>query len=143
MQVKEEPMRGLSPTIASIMALSGPLQAQQLSFNDADTDNDGRVSREEYRTARERQFEEFDTNHDGVVSSNDFVHNTTRRTSLDKIDGLIAMFDIDRNGVVSGEDVRVGPLPLFDEADADDDDFLTSREMARLREIIERRHRAS
>ena len=136
-------MRWLSLGVAFCLGLAAPLQAQQLSFDDADEDGDGRVSKDEYRLARERQFERLDTNDDGVVSSNDFVHNTTRRTSLDQIDGLIALFDIDRNGVVSREDLHVGPLPVFDAADADRDGFLDGAEMATLRAIVERRRRAS
>jgi Ca2+-binding EF-hand superfamily protein len=137
------PMRRLSLIALVSLAFAASLQAQRLSFEGADVDDDGRVSRDEYRAARERQFDEFDTNRDGVVSSNDFVQNTNFRTSLKDIDRLIATFDVDRNGVVSREDVRVGPLPLFDEADSDHDGFLTQQELAALASIVERRRRAS
>lgn len=135
-------MRWFPLGLALGLMLAAPLHAQLLSYDDADADGDGRVSRDEYRIARERQFASFDTNGDGVVSSNDFVHNTTHRTSLDKIDGLIAAFDIDGNGVVSRDDLQ-GSLPVFDTADADRDGFLDEAEMGPLRAIVERRRRAS
>ena len=136
-------MRWIRLGIAFAVGFAVAAQAQRLSYDDADENGDGRVSRDEYRAARERQFARFDTNGDGVVSSNDFVHNTTRRTELDEIDALIAMFDVDGNGVVSANDVRVGPLPLFDKADADHDGFLTESEMATLHALVEEVRRAS
>lgn len=105
-------MHRLALIIVMSLGLPTMLRAQQVSFDDADTDKDGRASRDEYQASRKRQFERFDTNRDGVASSNDFAHMPTRRTSLDKVD-------------------------------ADEDGYLTEREMAKLREALSKRRRRS
>jgi Ca2+-binding EF-hand superfamily protein len=140
---EEGDMRRLSLAIALGLGLVGPVQAQRISYDRADTDKDGRVSRDEYRASRERQFGRFDTNGDGVVSSHDFVRMSTYRNSLAKIDRALATVDTDGDGVISREDVHTAGTPLFDKADADHDGFLTGQEMATLREEVAARRRAS
>jgi Ca2+-binding EF-hand superfamily protein len=119
------------------------VRAQQVSFDNADTDNDGRLSRDEYVEARDRQFGDFDTNGDGVVSSNDFVHMPTRRTSLTKLSRTLRSLDLNGDRVITREELRSGDTPIFDAADADGDGFLNDAEMAALRKIQAKRRRQS
>src|SRR5688572_15815207 len=138
-------MRQLSLVITLVLGVVpvGTAQSQQVSFDHADADGDGRLSTDEYQASRERQFRRFDKNRDGVVSSNDFVHMSTFRRSLAKIDRGLATVDTDGDGVISGEDVRNAGTPMFDRADADHDGFLTEPEMATLRDALAKRRRAS
>lgn len=136
-------MRRLLPILALGLglALAGPLAAQQVSYDEADTDNDGRVSKDEYLAERGRQFDRFDQNRDGVVSSADFARASVYRRALETIDRALAIADTDGDGVVSREDVsRIG-TPMFDRADADHDGFLTEAEMDTLRNALAERRR--
>jgi Ca2+-binding EF-hand superfamily protein len=138
-------MRRLSLAIAIGLGTcpGGPLQAQEVSYDRADTDDDGRLSRDEYRAAREEQFDRFDRNGDGVVSSTDFARMSTYRNSLAKIDRALATVDTNGDGVISREEVHTAGTPLFDRVDADGDGYLTEAEMAALRELLAQRRRAS
>lgn len=138
-------MRRLSLAIALGLAAipAAPLWSQHLSFDRADTDHDGRLSRDEYKASRERQFGRFDKNRDGVVSSHDFARMATFRRSLLKIDRTLATVDTDGDGVISREDVHAAGTPMFDAADLDHDGFLVEAEMALLRDALAKRRRAS
>ena len=124
------------------LSLAGPLQSQQVSFDDADADKDGRLSRDEYLASRERQFDNFDTNDDGVISSNDLVHMPTPRTLLAEIDRLLGPLDTNGDRVITRAELQAAGTPMFDRADSDQDGFLTEREMASLRKALAKRRRS-
>lgn len=112
------------------------LQAQRLSIDNTDTNRDGRITRDEYVSSRERQFREFDKNGDGVVSSTDFSHYPTYRRALRKIDRMLATLDADGDGTVSHDDIVAAGTPLFDRADADGNGSLDQGEIASLRKAL-------
>lgn len=124
------------------LAFAGPLHAQRLSYDNADADNDDRVSRAEFVAARDRQFARFDKNGDGAISSTDFAHAASYRRGLRKIDRALAVLDLNGDGSLSREEVHESGTPIFDRADADHDGYLTETELESVREALAERRRA-
>lgn len=89
----------------------------------ADADGDRAVTRAEFRKTRVHRFPALDRNNNGVLDQGD------ARRDDDPIVALINGQDANNDGVVTVEELAVGPTPGFDAADANGDGALTGSEI--------------
>ena len=132
--------------IATILVAPGSASAQsprerepqqnanrQMRFQDMDTDNDGVITRDEWRGSDE-SFRQYDTNHDGVLSGNEVWVPVSReqQSAQDRSrrEDRIARFNrLDTDG-----DRRIslrewtGDRPSFDRIDRNHDQFVSRAE---------------
>ncbi len=125
---------------ALAVALPVSLEGQRLAYGGADTDNDGRLSRAEYLTARDQQFGRFDKNGDGAVNDADFPPGAGHDGAMATIGRRLAAVDTNHDGGLSRSELHQAGTPLFDRADRSGDGYLSGPEIAVLRrEIAARR----
>src|SRR5690606_4073258 len=113
------------------LATAAHPQADGRFFEAADANGDGVVTRDEYRAARARAFARLDRNGDGYLDDRD----SARRRSIgrragDRVDGLRAELDTNRDGRISEREFVGGALPGFDRLDADGNGELDAEEIA-------------
>ena len=118
---------------ALAVALPVSVDGQRLAYGRADTDNDGRLSRAEYLTARDQQFGRFDKNGDGAVDDADFPPGTSHAGAMATIGRRLAAVDANHDGALSHTELRGAGTPLFDHADRSGDGYLSGPEIAVLR----------
>ena len=76
-------------------------------LNDIDADSDGKISRDEYIAARDREFARYDQNGDGNLSMADFARSASYRRALGRIDERVAQADKEeRRAVARGDPQR-------------------------------------
>lgn len=102
-------------------------------FADADTNHDGRVSRDEFIARRNSRFVELDRNHDGVISAADFPRLMAFAAAKAKMDALIIGADADHDGKVTRQELANAPTTMFDMADANHDGFVDQSELSAFR----------
>ncbi len=119
--------------IAVIVALPAYSQTgarMEQSFEEADANNDGVVSREEYRNARAKKFSRLDRNGDGYFDESDIPKRRMgRKAGGERIDQLRDQFDTNRDQRVSESEFANGPTLAFDRADKDGNGLLTAQEI--------------
>lgn len=120
--------------LAASVLLSAPAMAQMRGegiFERADTNDDGSVTREEFRAARTQQFAKLDRNSDGYLDSSDVPKRLAKRRQQNGGgDSMIGQFDADGDGKVTREEFIHGPTSMFDRADTDKNDVLDPKELA-------------
>jgi Ca2+-binding EF-hand superfamily protein len=95
----------------------------------ADTDHDGRVTRDEFRAARRAMFDRLDRDHDGVVTPGGFRRlRRFRPKAADRADQFIESIDLDRDGRATVAELERAPLTLFDLLDANHDGAIDADE---------------
>jgi hypothetical protein len=100
-------------------------------FTSADANGDGVITRAEFVAARAANFGKYDRNSDGFIDSADFPKRIRARNQVgERIDGLIARLDGDRDGRVSRAEFVDGPTAIFDRVDANHDGELSRDEVA-------------
>jgi Ca2+-binding EF-hand superfamily protein len=100
------------------------------SFEEADANNDGAVSREEYRSARAKKFSRLDRNSDGYFDEADIPKRRMGRTTAsERIEQLRDQFDSNRDQRISESEFANGPTLAFDRADKDGNGLLTTQEI--------------
>jgi len=135
----------LLPIVASALALAfagcaspGPKAAATASFKEkfakADTNNDGKVTRQEFGYSMiEEVFQRFDANKNGVITLKEFVAAGGSPESFKKI-------DINGNGVITLEEAKSAKIAMdsmtigFYGADVDKDGYVTLGEALASRE---------
>jgi hypothetical protein len=116
---------GLSLLILPVAFASGAV-----TFETLDANGDGKVSRGEFRTAKEKEFRKMDKNRDGVVTSGELA------TAVDAHEGDKAAFraqwkvmDLNEDGRISKSELSSGIYTAFSEMDADKDGALSRQEL--------------
>lgn len=101
------------------------------AFGNADTDNDGVITRSEFDAARSKRFTEKDANGDGSLSSDEFKTGLPRivqRNAERKFNEM----DSDNNGLLSRSEFDAGGDSIFKRLDTNGDGRLTKEEMPRF-----------
>ncbi len=102
---------------------------QQMRFREMDTDNDGVITRGEWRGS-DQSFREHDLNHDGVLSGEEVYPRDDNRADRSRREEMAARFQRnDRNGdgqIARGE--WTGSTAAFKRMDEDGDGVVTRRE---------------
>jgi Ca2+-binding EF-hand superfamily protein len=112
------------------------LRARQSEFREMDRDNDGVITRAEWRGNR-GSFRRYDLNRDGVLSGDEIWIDRDRARTRDLDRDRLSFADLDRNGngvITSGE--WRGAIEAFRAHDADGDGALTPREYAEGRDAV-------
>ena len=111
----------------------GPVQGQAIGpglvMSDADADQDGRLSRDEYLALRDREFERFDRNDDDQLGRDDFPGAAYYRRALGRLEDRIADADKDGDGLISRTELRNAPTYMFDKADTFRNGYLSRSEI--------------
>lgn len=126
---------------------AGHLRQTHVRFNALDKDENGYISWEEFKRSGDRAFDHLDTNKDGRISKEDpppqrraedtrseaqkaadeAQPRPPRRTPLlrmpttHSVDGMLAMYDANKDGQVSREEYEAGRKAQFDAIDANGD----------------------
>lgn len=136
----------LGAIAGTAITLSAPLHAQQRDpaqmLARADTNGDGRITREEFTASKARLFERLDRNGDGILNSSDSGRGgMLRRRSGDRMRQLIDAIDKDGDGRVERNEFVHGRAAMFDMADSDRNGVIDRAELAEFRRLAEeRRH---
>ncbi|ESQ73989.1 EF-hand domain-containing protein [Asticcacaulis sp. AC402] len=122
---------------ALVIATAGPAAADvgrpAGRMAQADSNQDGMITRAEFRTYRATQFDEMDRNQDGFLSDSDLPGFARRGARGDKLRRMIVGFDTSRDGRVDRTEFANGPTLGFDQADADDNDVVDSFELKQMK----------
>ena len=109
------------------------------AIEQADANQDGKVTRQEYIDARAAQFARMDRNGDGVVDDTD-SRERAEQSSLGKRAAAAMRGRIDANsdGKISKDEFVNSPTVLFDRFDADKNSELDAKELEAARGAAER-----
>jgi Ca2+-binding EF-hand superfamily protein len=130
-------MKTLFPlSVATILVcIAAPALAQDVTV--ADTNHDGRISREELVAARLANFDRFDRNGDGVVNAADIPSFARFRPRIQtSFQQFIASADLNHDGQVTRDELAKAPVPVFDRADTNHDGVIDASEMAGFRAAV-------
>jgi Ca2+-binding EF-hand superfamily protein len=97
----------------------------------ADTNHDGKISRDEFLAARSAQFDRLDRNHDGYVDASDTSSLPERAQRVVRM--MMQSADGNGDGRISREEFNAMPAPMFDRMDTDHDGQLDADEVAAAR----------
>lgn len=91
-----------------------------------DTNQDGKVSIEEWKGPREA-FDRIDTNHDGFITSEELRQNRPGAGNRGRGPMDLSQMDTNGDGQISKDEWK-GPAQIFDRMDADRDGFIEKEE---------------
>jgi Ca2+-binding EF-hand superfamily protein len=105
----------------------------------ADSNNDGKITRQEYIDARAAQFSRMDRNGDGVVDDADARERADQSAMGKRMAGAMrGRIDSNNDGKISKDEFVNAPRMLFDRFDADKNGELDAKELAAARSAGER-----
>lgn len=114
--------------VPSVAQATGSRADMIARMDQADSNQDGAITRAELIDWRKANFMRFDRNGDGALSDSD-IPRFVRGTSIGaQFDDLKAQFDINRDGRVTRDEFIGAPTVLFDAADANRDNIVTRAE---------------
>lgn len=123
-------------SMASILiAIATPVLAQDPTA--ADTNHDGKITREELIAARLANFARFDRNGDGVVSASDVPPIARFRPQIQtSFQQFITTADLNHDGKVTQDELAKAPMPVFNRGDTNHDGVIDAGEMAGFRAAL-------
>lgn len=105
-------------------------------FKKMDTNNDGKISADEFTAAAQMKFRKADTNNDGKVSLTEMqamAEEHDKGKGVEKADTMAAerfkKMDSNNDGVVTSDENAAGAKMWFDKMDTDHDGYLTKTEL--------------
>ncbi|MBV6634091.1 MAG: EF-hand domain-containing protein [Alphaproteobacteria bacterium] len=104
--------------------MGGPGKHLMKMFQEADTDDDRRLSVTEFKAATGERFGGADTNDDGEVNQDEALEFMIERLK-ERIDEAFQRVDQDGNGTVSEQEFSDRMLQRFGRMDRNDDGFLS------------------
>jgi len=117
-----------APATAQMFGRGGDIAA---TFDKADADHDGMITRAEFIAARSSRFPTMDRNGDGVVSKADFGRLARfKPEAATRLDTVIAQADANHDGRVTQAELAAAPAPIFDRIDTDHDGSINKAELA-------------
>lgn len=134
---------------ATLPAFAGDVDDK---FKMMDSDGDGRVSRAEHASGAQAMFSAMDANSDGVVTAAECDAAKTAHESKvsklkfwdkdDKMTGAqkIAVIDTNSDGQLSRAEHDAGSEMMFARADANNDGFLTEKELKEAHKAWKKDH---
>ena len=117
-------------------------------FASLDANHDGQLDRTEVTAAQARtlqqaqameqqrleaEFKKLDTNHDNALSLAEFKAAAPTVRTSETPDQMIAQFDSNKDGKISGAEYRAPQLARFDKADTNHDGVITAAEFEAAR----------
>jgi Ca2+-binding EF-hand superfamily protein len=118
-----------------LAAAAGAAQAQMrpspsAMFDNADTNHDGSIAREEFYAARGALFPKRDSNSDGFIDDADMPKGLAARPRLSEaVEKMRAQLDLNSDGKITPQEFVDGAMPLFDKADTNGNGALETQEI--------------
>lgn len=120
------PLAGMAQDMGLLQGDPSALLAQ------ADTNHDGKISRDEFLAARAAQFDRLDRDHDGYLAETDAAALPERAQRGFHM--LLNVADTDGDGRVSRAEWNAMPARGFDRIDANHDGVLDADELAQAKQ---------
>jgi Ca2+-binding EF-hand superfamily protein len=129
--------------IAAVLLSSSCLALAQSREGDAleqaDANQDGKVTRQEYIDGRAAQFARMDRNGDGVVDDTDSRERANQSAVGKRVAAAMrGRIDTNSDGKISKDEFVGAPTMLFDRFDADKNSELDAKELEAARGAAER-----
>ncbi|MEZ5490204.1 MAG: hypothetical protein R3F50_07775 [Gammaproteobacteria bacterium] len=124
---------------AGFILLATPLeskaqsQGSRSSILSADSNGDGEITWSEVIEMRTNAFARLDRNGDGFVDKQDRPGFGFGRRFDEAFNRMKARYDVDADQRISRSELLEGPEPMFEAGDKNNDEVLSSEEMAALR----------
>jgi Ca2+-binding EF-hand superfamily protein len=96
-----------------------------------DTNGDGKITKEEFESVREKRFETLDVNKDGKVTFEEFVE-VLKPRNPDRLKKVFARMDKNGDGALSKEEWEDAGLVEFERFDINKDGVITREEFAEV-----------
>lgn len=100
----------------------------------ADLNHDGVITRAEFLSWRSGQWSRLDRNRDNMFTAADLPPFARSRWDNERMAGMRARMDANHDGRISKAEFVNGPATIFDLADGNGDNRLTSAEIAAARQ---------
>ena len=104
----------------------GARSPEQMMFNKWDKNVDGQATCDEVRSYRNKAFDQMDVDGNRILSTEELEFSDVRDPGIRR--AVIADFDTNGNGVVTGTEFSTTLPPMFVEKDGDNDCVLTASE---------------
>lgn len=114
--------------VPSVAQATGSRADMIARMDQADSNQDGAITRAELIDWRRAKFMRSDRNGDGVLSDSDIPRFVRGMSIGAQFDDLKTQFDINRDGRVTRDEFIGAPTVLFDAADANRDNIVTRAE---------------
>jgi Ca2+-binding EF-hand superfamily protein len=109
-------------------------------FEQADANNDGSISRDEFRNSRAAKFSKRDQNSDGYLDAADLPQRAASRPRMSEaFTAMLKQFDSNGDGKVTKEEFVDGAMPMFDKADSDHNGILDAKELESAKAAVKAR----
>lgn len=114
-------------------AFAAGAATQDSQFAGADKNNDGIITRDEFKLARAARFDTMDLDKDGFLSREELVAAAPNFRARMMATSSFPSFDKNGDGRVSRDEFTSAPTPGFDYADANGDGVISASEAAAAR----------